>query len=55
MTLTNGETFGKVVYLAVGADPDNWREIPDSEAKALQAERLQNEMLPNIEEVENNG
>lgn len=38
MTLTNGETFGKVVYLAAGADPDNWREITDSEAEALKAE-----------------
>lgn len=50
MTLTNGETFGKVVRLAIGTDPDNWREIPDS-----QAEQLKNEMLSNIEEVKNNG
>lgn len=38
MTLTNGETYGKKVYLAVGADPGNWREIPDSEAESLKAE-----------------
>ncbi len=35
MTLTNGEAFGKVVYLACNTSPDNWREIPDSEAAAL--------------------
>ena len=40
MTLTNGETYGKKVYLALGTDPENWREIPDSEAEALQKEAL---------------
>lgn len=39
MTLTNGETFGKVVFLAHNTEPDNWREITDSEAEALQAEK----------------
>ena len=43
MTLTNGETFGKVVYLACNTEPDNWREITDSEAEALQA--ANNEMI----------
>jgi hypothetical protein len=39
MTLTNGETYGKTVYLAPNTSPDNWREITDSEAEALQAEQ----------------
>ena len=31
MTLTNGETYGKEVYLGVNDSADNWQEIPDSE------------------------
>lgn len=31
MTLTNGETYGKEVYLGVNDSADNWHEIPDSE------------------------
>lgn len=31
MTLTNGETYGKEVYLGCNDFPDNWHEIPDSE------------------------
>ena len=31
MTLTNGETYGKEVYLGCNDSADNWREIPDSE------------------------
>lgn len=36
MTLTNGETFGKEIYLGCHDTAGNWREIPDSEAEALQ-------------------
>lgn len=32
MTLTNGEGFGKKVYLASGADASEWEEITDAEA-----------------------
>lgn len=39
MTLTNGEAFGKEVYLGTGDSADNWREIADAEAKKIQAER----------------
>lgn len=39
MTLTNGETFGKEVYLGNGDSPDNWTEITDAEAKKIQEER----------------
>lgn len=30
-TLTNGEAFGKVIYLGANDSADNWHEIPDSE------------------------
>ena len=43
MTLTNGETYGKMVYLAHNTSPDGWREITDSEAAALQAKSLTEE------------
>jgi hypothetical protein len=36
MTLTNGETFGKVVYLGKNDSADNWHEITDEEAEARQ-------------------
>jgi len=36
MTLTNGEAFGKVVYLGKKDSADNWHEIPDEEAEELQ-------------------
>lgn len=41
MTLTNGEAFGKEIYLGKNDSTDNWREITDEEA-----EKLQEEMLP---------
>lgn len=31
MTLTNGETYGKEVYLGCNDSAENWREIHDSE------------------------
>jgi hypothetical protein len=36
MTLTNGEAFGKVIYLGKNDSVDNWQEITDEEAKKLQ-------------------
>ena len=30
-TLTNGEAYGKIVYLGANDSADNWHEIPDSE------------------------
>lgn len=36
MTLTNGEAFGKEVYLGSGDAADNWTEITDEEAAKLQ-------------------
>lgn len=34
MMLTNGETFGNVVYLGFNDSADNWYEITDKEAYA---------------------
>lgn len=36
MTLTNGEAFGKEVYLGRNDKPENWQEITDEQAKTLQ-------------------
>ena len=33
MTLTNGETFSKEVYLGKNDKPENWVEITDQEAE----------------------
>lgn len=45
MTLTNGEAFGKKVYLASGASPDDWWEVTDEEAKNLGTELTDSEAL----------
>lgn len=45
MTLTDGEHFGKEIYLGINDSADNWHEITDAEA-----ERIQAEMLPKVEE-----
>ncbi len=36
MTLTNGEAFGKVVYLGRNDSADNWSEITDEKAEKMQ-------------------
>ena len=36
MTLTNGEAFGKTIYLGNNDKPENWYEITDAEAEELQ-------------------
>ena len=36
MMLTNGETFGKVVYIGKIDNENNWREITLEEAEELQ-------------------
>lgn len=33
MTITDGEAFGKMVYLASGADVSGWYEVTDAEAE----------------------
>lgn len=39
MTLTNGEAYGREVYLGKEDSPENWHEIPDEEAERLQREK----------------
>lgn len=34
MILTNGETYGRVIFLGTGDSPDNWHEITEAEYKA---------------------
>ena len=34
-TLTNGEEFGKVVYLGINDTMNNWHKITDEEAEEL--------------------
>lgn len=36
--LTNGESFGKIVYLASGDEGDGWYEITEGEYEAKMAE-----------------
>lgn len=47
MTLTDGEHFGKEIYLGTGDSADNWHEITDAEA-----ERIQEEMLSEVRDDE---
>ena len=43
MTLTNGEAFGKVVYLGINDSAFNWHEITDEEAEEMQTAELETE------------
>lgn len=35
MVLTNGESYGKEIYLGKNDSPANWREITDAEYQAI--------------------
>lgn len=37
MMLTDGESYGKAVYLKVDGDPSKWREVTEEEYKAKMA------------------
>ena len=37
--LTNGDVYGKEIYLGAFDSPDNWHEISDSEYAEILAER----------------
>lgn len=37
--LTNGQVFGKVVYLADTDSPDNWHEVTEAEKEQAEAEQ----------------
>ena len=43
-TLTNGEAFGKVIYLGCNDSPNNWNEITDEEADRLKQEALEDDV-----------
>ena len=45
MTLTNGEVFGKEVYLGRNDSPENWYEITDEEAEKIEDERNKTDEL----------
>ena len=38
MVLTNGEAYGKEIYLGCNDKPENWHEITDAEYEAILAE-----------------
>lgn len=40
MTLTNGEVFGKEVYLGVNDSIENWHEVEEKEDPNLSAEQV---------------
>ena len=39
MVLTNGEAFGKEIYLGVNDSAENWREITEEEYEKIKAEQ----------------
>lgn len=39
MVLTNGEAFGKEIYLGVNDSAENWREITDAEYEKILSEQ----------------
>ena len=41
--LTDGNTYGKQIFLADGADPENYHEITDAEYEAIQQAQLATE------------
>ncbi len=47
MVLTNGEAYGKEVYLGCNDKPENWHEITEAEYEEILAEeraRMEKEM-----------
>jgi hypothetical protein len=46
MMLTDGENFGRIVHLAVGADPMAWYEITEAEYEAILAAERKKEEMP---------
>lgn len=41
MTLTNGEAYGKEIYLGCNDKPENWYEITEEEAIKIQQALLE--------------
>ena len=46
MVLTNGEAFGKEIYLGVNDSAENWREITEEEYNEIQ--KLAAEAIKNV-------
>lgn len=44
MVLTNGEVYGKEIYLGKNDSPDNWHEITDAEYEEIQ-KKIEEELL----------
>lgn len=44
MTLTNGESFGKIIHLGSGDSVENWYEITDEEAQQIQEKLFEEEV-----------
>ena len=38
--LTNGEAYGKEIYLGIYDSPENWHEITDAEYEAIMAAQV---------------
>lgn len=45
MVLTNGEIYGKEIYLADGVSPDAFHEITDAEYEKIFEEQMKEEAL----------
>lgn len=41
MVLTNGEAFGKEIYLGKFDSPENWHEITAADYAAIEKERME--------------
>lgn len=43
MVLTDGELYGREIYLAADADPESYREITEAEYERLEAQKAETE------------
>ena len=52
MILTDGESYGTVIHLALGSDTSKWYEIPLSEYELILAERESKYLEENLNNEE---
>lgn len=45
MFLTNGESYGKEVFLGLNDKPENWHEITEEEYEKIQAAQTEQETM----------
>ena len=45
MVLTNGEVYGKEIYLGTNDVPENWHEITDAEYESIR-DAMNEDMIP---------